>query len=41
MVTPATTRALVVIFAPAPLSQSALDRALRLTEARIAEYCSG
>jgi len=41
MVTPATTRALVVIFAPAPLSQAALDRALRLTETRIAEYCSG
>jgi DNA/RNA-binding domain of Phe-tRNA-synthetase-like protein len=40
MVTPATTRALVVIFAPAPLSQAALDRALRLTEARINEYCA-
>jgi DNA/RNA-binding domain of Phe-tRNA-synthetase-like protein len=40
MVTPATTRALVVIFAPAPLAQAALDRALRLTETRIAEYCA-
>jgi DNA/RNA-binding domain of Phe-tRNA-synthetase-like protein len=40
MVTPATTRALVVIFAPAPLSQAALDRALRLTETRINEYCA-
>jgi DNA/RNA-binding domain of Phe-tRNA-synthetase-like protein len=40
MVTPATTRALVVIFGPAALPESAAVRALDLTAARIAQYCS-
>jgi DNA/RNA-binding domain of Phe-tRNA-synthetase-like protein len=39
MVTPATSRALVVIFAPAPLPQAIAARALALTEARAAEFC--
>ena len=39
MVTPATTRALVVIFAPASVSESAVDRVRQRTEERIAEYC--
>jgi DNA/RNA-binding domain of Phe-tRNA-synthetase-like protein len=39
MVTVATTRALVVIFAPAPLPQATIDRALGLTARRIAEFC--
>jgi DNA/RNA-binding domain of Phe-tRNA-synthetase-like protein len=39
MVTTATTRALVVIFVPAPLPAAAGDRALALTCGRIDEYC--
>jgi DNA/RNA-binding domain of Phe-tRNA-synthetase-like protein len=39
MVTPATTRALVVIFAPAPLAADRADAALALTRARAAEFC--
>jgi len=39
MVTPATTRALVVIFVPAPVSAAAGDRALALTRQRIDQYC--
>jgi DNA/RNA-binding domain of Phe-tRNA-synthetase-like protein len=39
MVTPASTRALVVIYAPAPLSAGLLDRAVSLTTARIREFC--
>jgi hypothetical protein len=38
MVTTGTTRALVVIFAPAPLVTEAA-RALELTQARIDEFC--
>ncbi|HEX5215494.1 MAG TPA: phenylalanine--tRNA ligase beta subunit-related protein [Vicinamibacterales bacterium] len=39
MVTSATTRALVVIYAPAPLSGSLVERAVGLTTARIREFC--
>jgi DNA/RNA-binding domain of Phe-tRNA-synthetase-like protein len=39
MVTPATTRALVVIFVPAPLPPAVGDRAADLTRRRIAEFC--
>jgi DNA/RNA-binding domain of Phe-tRNA-synthetase-like protein len=39
MVTTATRRALVVIFAPAALSGAVLDRALALTRARVDRYC--
>lgn len=39
MVTPATTRALVVIFAPASLPPVAVERVLELTRTRIAEHC--
>jgi DNA/RNA-binding domain of Phe-tRNA-synthetase-like protein len=39
MVTTATTRALVVVFAPASLPPSAAARALDLTKARIQEHC--
>jgi len=38
MVTPATTSALVVIFAPGSVSQAVLDRALSLTSDRISEF---
>ena len=40
MVTPATTRALAVIFVPAPLPPATGDRARALTEARAREFCS-
>ncbi|NQW04262.1 MAG: hypothetical protein HQ485_09560 [Acidobacteria bacterium] len=40
MVTEATRSALVVIFAPAELSQRVAEAALALTATRIAEYCS-
>jgi DNA/RNA-binding domain of Phe-tRNA-synthetase-like protein len=40
MVTPATTRALVVIFVPAPLPPAIGDRARALTEKRVLEFCS-
>ena len=40
MVTPATTRALVVIFAPVAISEAALGRATELTRARIAQFAS-
>lgn len=40
MVTPATTSALVVIFAPAPLPPAAVERAVALTGERIATYCA-
>ena len=39
MVTPATTRALVVIYAPAPLSTGLVERAVSLTTGRIREFC--
>jgi DNA/RNA-binding domain of Phe-tRNA-synthetase-like protein len=39
MVTTATSRALVVIFVPAPVAASAGDRALALTRQRIDQYC--
>ena len=39
MVTTATTRALVVIFAPAPVPAAAVDRVLALTLERIRQYC--
>ena len=39
MVTPATTRALVVVFAPAPLPSAVLQRALALTKERAERYC--
>jgi len=39
MVTRATTRALVVIYAPAPLSTGLIERAVSLTTARIREFC--
>jgi len=39
MVTPATRRALVVIFAPVQVSASAAERALGLTKQRVAMYC--
>lgn len=39
MVTPAATDALIVIFAPAPVSQSAVDAVLKLTADRVAAYC--
>jgi len=39
MVTPGTTQALVVIYAPAPLSAGLVDRAVSLTTARITEFC--
>ena len=39
MVTRATTRALVVIYAPAPLSKGLVERAVSLTTVRIAEFC--
>jgi DNA/RNA-binding domain of Phe-tRNA-synthetase-like protein len=38
MVTPATTSALVVIFAPVSVAQAVLDRALSLTSERISEF---
>jgi DNA/RNA-binding domain of Phe-tRNA-synthetase-like protein len=40
MVTPATTRALVVIFAPAPLSPAVVEHAVAVTGERIATYCA-
>jgi DNA/RNA-binding domain of Phe-tRNA-synthetase-like protein len=40
MVTPATTRALVVIFVPAPLPPAIGDHARALTEARARQFCS-
>ena len=40
MVTPATTRALVVIFVPAPLPPAVADRARALTQERIRAYCA-
>jgi DNA/RNA-binding domain of Phe-tRNA-synthetase-like protein len=40
MVTTATTQALVVIFAPAPLPAAVAERALRTTQERIAAYCT-
>ncbi len=39
MVTPGTTRALVVIFAPASMSPAAVERVIELTRTRIAEHC--
>ena len=39
MVTPATTRALVVLFAPAPLPASTLERAVALTRERVNTFC--
>ena len=39
MVTTATTRALVVIFAPASVPAAAVDRVLALTLERIRQYC--
>ena len=39
MVTRATTRALVVIYAPAPLSTGLVERAVSLTTGRIREFC--
>ena len=39
MVTTATTRALVAIFAPAELSETSVARVLTQTERRIAQYC--
>jgi DNA/RNA-binding domain of Phe-tRNA-synthetase-like protein len=39
MVTTATTRALVVIFVPAPLPTAVGDRARVLTESRVQEFC--
>ena len=39
MVTTATTRALVVIFAPAAVGAAVVDRALHVTRERIARYC--
>lgn len=39
MVTPDTTRALVVIFAPAPVAAGVADRALGLTRERVGTYC--
>ncbi len=41
MVTPATTRALAVVFAPAPLQPGLLGRALDHTAARVAAYAGG
>ena len=40
MVTTATTRALVVIFAPAGLSPARVDRAVAMTRERISRFCS-
>lgn len=40
MVTPATSRALVVIYAPAPLPAAVAERAVDLTRRRIAEFCA-
>jgi DNA/RNA-binding domain of Phe-tRNA-synthetase-like protein len=40
MVTPATTRALVVIFAPAQLSPAVVEHAVAVTGERIAAYCA-
>jgi DNA/RNA-binding domain of Phe-tRNA-synthetase-like protein len=39
MVTPATTQALVVIYAPSPLDPGLVDRAVDMTTARIREFC--
>jgi DNA/RNA-binding domain of Phe-tRNA-synthetase-like protein len=39
MVTPRTTSALVVVFAPARLSPATIDRTLRVTRERIDRYC--
>ena len=39
MVTPATTRALVVVFVPAELPAAIGERAIATTVARVAEYC--
>jgi hypothetical protein len=39
MVTPATRRALVVIFVPAPLDPAIGRRARGLTDTRIQEFC--
>jgi DNA/RNA-binding domain of Phe-tRNA-synthetase-like protein len=39
MVTVETRRALVVIFAPAPVAAAVVDRALEMTRRRIDEYC--
>jgi DNA/RNA-binding domain of Phe-tRNA-synthetase-like protein len=41
MVTTATTRALVVIFAPAAIGATELDHVLRLTSGRVGESCRG
>ncbi|MCA1584295.1 MAG: hypothetical protein LC791_05810 [Acidobacteria bacterium] len=41
MVTPATTDALVVVFAPAALTRSRLTQVLDLTAARIGDICGG
>ncbi len=41
MVTTATTRALVVVFAPAPLQPTAAANALALTRDRVERYCRG
>jgi DNA/RNA-binding domain of Phe-tRNA-synthetase-like protein len=40
MVTDRTVRVMVAIFAPDTFSQSALDRVIETTRARIAEYCA-
>lgn len=39
MVTTATTRALVVVFAPAGIAAAVTDEVLRVTRGRIADYC--
>jgi hypothetical protein len=39
MVTPATVRALVVIFAPVSVAASVAARALEITRQRISQYC--
>jgi DNA/RNA-binding domain of Phe-tRNA-synthetase-like protein len=41
MVTPATTRALVVIFSPAPLSAAVGERAAAFTRDRVERHCRG
>jgi DNA/RNA-binding domain of Phe-tRNA-synthetase-like protein len=40
MVTPATIRALVVIFVPVGVAEAVGARALQLTRERIAQYCA-
>jgi DNA/RNA-binding domain of Phe-tRNA-synthetase-like protein len=39
MITTATTRALVVVFAPVSMAQAPVERVLELTRTRIAEHC--